>query len=122
MTPDITILSAKALLALSASCFLAASDYVVASIPGAEQDGLLQYGVLGIACIGLVYGIKTLHGINQRLQNDMVNNLKEGEKQRLADRDVFFDRIENMLNESNTSREGLKSEIQNLVQTIKEKN
>lgn len=121
MNPDVTIMSAKALLALGFSCFLAASDYLLAIIPGSPQDGLLQYGVLGIACLALVYGIKTLHCINQGLQKEMIANLKEGERQRLEDRDVFFNRIEKMLGESNNSRDELKTEIQNLLQTIREK-
>jgi hypothetical protein len=129
MTSEITILSAKAIGALTASGFLAASDYVLATVGAPPQEGLLQYGVLGIACMGLLYGIKTLHTINQKLQEDRVTDLKdferqrvadakEAERQRLEDRDVFFDRLDNMLGASNNSRAELSADIKALVEKI----
>lgn len=129
MNPDIAILSVKALAALGLSSFLAFSERMVAQIPGAPQDGLWQYGVLGIACIGLVYAIKTLHTINQQLLKDRIQDIKdaeaqrmadkvEAEKQRLADRDTFFNRLDTLFKSSETSRDNLAGKIESLIHKL----
>lgn len=77
-----------------------------------------EYGALGMMCSFLIYALKIMHGINQQLQKDWREDRRQSEVERLADRDRFYGKIEELFKESAESRERLVQSFENLSDSI----
>lgn len=123
---DAILLSAKSFIGLGFAAILATVEPLISSITTIDES-MAQYGVLGVVCIICIYAIKTLFNINQGLQKENTIERQQAASDRLADRDMFFQRLEKHFEAGQDTRQKLIASnketsyaLQNLAKQMKD--
>jgi hypothetical protein len=103
---DAIFLSAKSFISLGFAAILTTIEPLISQLPVVDES-MAQYGVLGVVCLICIYAIKTLFNINQGLQKDNSAERLQANKDRLADRDMFFQRLEKHFEAGQETRQQL---------------
>lgn len=110
LSAKLTMSFVGALLSFMSTPILAAAENV--------PSWFSEYGALGLMCSFLIYALKIMHGINQQLQKDWREDRRKSEVERLADRDRFYGKIEDLFRDSAESRERLVKSFETLSDSI----
>ena len=117
MHDHLLILSTKLVASFTGAVVSFMAQPVISAIETAPP-WLAEYGAIGSMCAFLVYALKILHNINQNLQKDWREDRRKAEIERLADRDTFWGKIENLFDDAAKSREQLGEKFERLTQGI----
>lgn len=66
-----------------------------------------EYGLLGIVCGFLLYGLRVFHNINQKLHEGWRKSIEEAEKTRIADHAAYYEKLQEHVVEGTKSRQEL---------------
>jgi hypothetical protein len=93
MTSDIILPTTKLLISGGVAGVLWVGENLAETIPF-EPSWVQDYGFPGAICLVLFYAVKQMFTINQNLQRDRMADRVTAEKERLQDRDTFFEKLE----------------------------
>jgi len=117
MHDHLLLLSTKLIASFVGAVVSFISQPIIAAI-GSTPPWLAEYGAIGAMCGFLVYALRVMHTINQNLQKDWREDRRKAEAERLADRDTFWGKIENLFDEAAKSREQLGEKFERLTSGI----
>lgn len=66
-----------------------------------------EYGILGIVCGFLLYGLRVFHNINQKLHEGWRKSMEDAERARIADHMAYYEKMEEHVVNGTRSRQEL---------------